>query len=100
MKAYKLVKLRKDGSIGPLFMNARLRIPFDEWLEAGDHHKKGFAHRPGWHCCFKMEAPHLSEKGRVWCEVEVDDYSILERPESQGGKWILANKIKFKEICA
>jgi hypothetical protein len=99
MIAYKLVKIRKDGSIGPLFINVKQRIPFGEWLEAEDHLNPKFAHRPGWHCCFKMVAPHLKMMdNRVWVKCEVEDYTTYPRPESQGGSWILANKIKFLEI--
>ncbi len=42
----------------------------------------------------KKIAPHLSERGRVWVEVEVDDYELYDRPESQGGTWVLAQKMK------
>jgi hypothetical protein len=94
---YKLVKKRKDGSIGPLFINARQRIPIGEWLPAEAHERKGFAFRPGWHCTFTPEAPHLSEKGRVWMKCEVKDYVTYPRPESQGGSWVLANQIRFIE---
>lgn len=94
MKAYKLFRVRKDGSIGPLFINARLRIPMGEWLQAEEHPTKGFAYRPGWHCTFKPVAPHLSEKGRKWFEIEVEDYTTYARPESQGGSWVLAERMK------
>ena len=30
----------------------------------------------------------------MWCEVEVEDYETYERPESQGGTWILAQQMK------
>lgn len=44
-------------------------------------------------------APHLSIKlangeQRVWVECEVEDYATYNRPESQGGTWILAQKMK------
>ena len=92
------MRLRKNGTLGSLFINRRNVIPIEVWLEAEDHPTKGYAHRPGWHCTFKPEVPHLSTKGRVWVEVEVEDYSIFERPISQGGKWILANKMKVVSI--
>lgn len=97
MIAYKLFNVRKDGSIGPLFINRRQRIPMDEWLEAEDHPTKGYARRPGWHCCRTPEAPHLSEKGRQWYKVEIQDYQELVRPDSQGGKWYLAGRMKIIE---
>lgn len=98
MKCYKLLKLRKDGSLGPLFINAKQRIPLNKWLKAENHPTKGFAVRPGWHCCKEMKAPHLSKKGRVWCKVQIQDYKENKRPESQGGIWYTANKMKIKKI--
>ena len=95
IKAYKLFRLMKDGTIAPLFINKRQRIPQGEWLDAENHPTKGFAVRPGWHCCLTQEAPHLSKKGRIWCEVEIKDYKFFGRPESQGGAWALANKMKL-----
>ena len=94
----------KDGSYSPLFINKRSRIPVGVWLEAESHPTKGFAHRQGWHCTLKPVAPHLSEKPknqtpRVWVEVEVDDIELYNRPESQGGTWVLAQIMKIiKEI--
>ncbi len=58
------------------------------------HPTKGFAERKGWHCTLEKNAPHLSERGRVWVEVEVDDCELYDRPESQGGTWVLAQKMK------
>lgn len=103
MIAYKLFKQRKDGSLGPLFINAKQRIPVGEWMEAEDHPTKGFAHRPGWHCTLKPEAPHLSLQPkhgprRVWCKVEVELVHTYGRPESQGGTWCLAEMMKVIEI--
>jgi len=47
----------------------------------------------------KPIAPHLSEKDRVWVEVEVEDVEYYNRPESQGGTWVLAQKMKvIKEL--
>lgn len=94
MKAYKLVRKMKDGSLAPLFINKKFRLKFGEWMQSENHPTKGFAVRQGWHCCFKPVAPHLSEKDRVWIEVEVEDYESYSRPESQGGSWILADKMK------
>lgn len=98
-KAYKLFKKRRDGSLGPLFINAKLRVPLGEWMEAEDHPTKGFAHRPGWHATLAPVAPHLKEnpKGgpqRVWVECEVIDYKKFNRPQSQGGTWVLAQYLR------
>lgn len=94
MIAYKLVRKMKDGTLAPLFINKRLRFDFNKWLKAESHPTKGFAFRKGFHCTLKPLAPHLSPKGRVWVEVEVDDYEKYNRPESQGGTWVLAQKMK------
>lgn len=94
MKAYKLLRRRPNGTIGPLFINRKQIIPIGEWLEAEDHLTKGYAHRPGWHACKDVVAPHLKMGGRVWCEVEIEDYVELKRPESQGTKWYLAKRMK------
>ena len=94
IKGFKLFRVRKDGSLGPLFINARLRVPEGKWLGAESHPTKGFAYRPGWHACTKPVAPHLSKKGRVWCEVELVGVQKYDRPESQGGAWLLARGLK------
>lgn len=104
MKAYKLVRKKKDGKLYPLFINKTVPTPIGEWLDAECHPTNGFAVRTGWHCCFKPFAPHLKEKlsngeQRVWVEVEVDDWTSYERPQKQGGAWILAQRIKIiKEL--
>ena len=99
MKAFKLLSVKKDGTIGPLFINRKQRIPIGVWLDAEDHPTKGYAHRPGWHVTLKPEAPHLKEEGRAWYEVEVEDYVEFKRPENQGGIWLLAQKMKLiKEV--
>lgn len=95
MIAYKLFRKRKDGSYGPLFINRTLKITADEWLPAEAHRTKGYAFRPGWHCCSTPNAPHLSMTGRVWCEVEIKFVEKLNRPASQGGTWYLAKHLKL-----
>jgi len=92
--AYKLLRKRKDGTLGPLFINAKQRIPVDEWLEAESHPTKGYAYRPFWHVTFEPVAPHLSTEGRVWCEVEIEDFTQFDRPQSQGGTWGLSSRMK------
>ena len=94
MIAYKLLKVRKDGTIGPLFINRRQRIPLGVWLKAEDHPTKGYAHRPGWHATSDPIAPHLSKKGRAWFKVELRHAESLKRPASQGSLWWLAEEMK------
>ena len=99
MLAYKLVRLRKDGSLAPLFINRTDTFPIGVWMQAENHPTKGFASRTGFHCTFTKHAPHLGTVGRVWVRVEVLDWRTYDRPESQGGKWILANWMKILEVC-
>lgn len=98
VSGYKLVRQRKDGSLGPLFINARLRIPLGVWLRAEAHPTKGFAYRPGWHATLKKCAPHLSTKGRVWAKVSMRGIRKFKRPQSQGGTWVLAEFIRFDAV--
>jgi hypothetical protein len=97
-KTYKLLKLRDDGTIGPLFINKAQVIPVGEWIEAEDHPTKGYAHRPGWHTCDDTVAPHLKMNGRIWCEVVIDSFIELKRPESQGAKWYLSKYMKIVKL--
>jgi hypothetical protein len=95
MICYKLVRKMKDGSLSSLFINKKNRLSKHVWMEAQNHPTKGYAQRMGWHCTLTPRAPHLSEKGRVWVQVVVDDYELFNRPESQGGTWVLAQKMKI-----
>lgn len=61
--AYKLIRMRKDGTLGPLFINKKQIIPIGIWLDAESHKTKGYAFRPGWHVTLEMNAPHLSTRG-------------------------------------
>lgn len=103
MKAYKLLRVKKDGNLYPLFINKTVSTPIGEWLEAECIPTNGFAVRCGFHCTFTPWAPHLktelaSGEKRVWVECEVEDYTTYDRPESQGGAWILAQKMKLNRI--
>lgn len=104
MIAYKLFKLRRNGTLGPLFINARQTVPVGEWLPAEDHPTAGFAHRPGWHCTHSPSAPHLAKEPkhgpkRVWCKVEIaGDVTEFNRPLLQGGTWFLATQMRVLEV--
>ena len=100
MKAYKLLRKKKDGLLYPLFIDKKNSTPLDVWMQAECFPTKGFAVRQGWHCCFKPLAPHLKMKlktgeERVWVECEVEDWASYDRPESQGGSWILTQRMKL-----
>ena len=102
MIAYKLFKIRKDGSIGSLFINASEKYKTNVWIGAEFTPTKGFAERKGWHCLLTPVAPHLKMRlktGEIrgFYKVEIDDYDYFTRPESQGGKWVLAQRMKILE---
>jgi hypothetical protein len=92
--AYKLFRIRADGSLGPLFIHRRQRIPLNEWLPAENHPTPGYTIRPWWHCTGEPAAPHLGMTGRAWYEVEMRGAREFPRPASQGGMWYLAEWIK------
>jgi hypothetical protein len=98
MIAYKLVRKLKSGKLTPLFINKAQGIELNTWYESECHPTKGFKVRQGWHCTSTPNAPHLSERDRVWVKVEIEGVEEFKRPESQGGLWYLADNIKFLEI--
>lgn len=95
---FKLLRVRKDGTLGPLFINARQRIPVQTWVKAEAHRTPGFAFRPGWHACSRPYAPHLSKRGRVWCRVALRGVKEHQRPASQGGLWYTAKWMVIEEV--
>jgi len=90
LDAFKLLRLRADGSLGPLFINRRQVIKPGVWLKAEDHPTKGYARRPGWHAAPAPNAPHLTNRGRRWMRVQLRNFRSLVRPKSQGGAWWIA----------
>lgn len=95
MIAYKLFRKLKNGSITSLFINKRERLEFNRWYKAQCYPTKGFSIRPYFHCTKEPIAPHLSNKNRIWLMVEIEDYTEIVRPNTQGGIWYLANKMKI-----
>lgn len=99
MYGFKLMRKRKNGTIGPLFINTKKVVPIDEWIAAEDVPTKGYKHRPGWHILLEPNAPHLSMKGRVWVLVEFKEFVEEFRPKSQGGSWFVAQQMRvIKEL--
>jgi len=103
--AYKIVRIRKDGTLGPLFCHMKLRIPLNKWLKAECHPKsKNDKIRVGWHTIHKPYAPHiymyLPKKNikRVWVKVKIKDFKQHHRPKSQGGLWYVAQQMKVLKI--
>lgn len=91
MKAYKLLRVKKDGKLYPLFVDTNTPTPIGEWLEAkcGERKYNGkvkstlgdLCFRPGFHLSDLSYAPHIGRKGdsgeiefmnenHVWCECE------------------------------
>lgn len=103
MRAYKLLRIKKDGKLYPLFIHKTYETPIGEWLQAECYPTPGFSVRCGYHCTIVPNAPHLSmqlasgEK-RVWCEVEIEDYEFYKRPLAQGGTWALAQRMKIVRV--
>ena len=95
MRAFKLLRKRKDGSLGSLFLGRAVRLPIGAWLEAEDRTARGYASRPGWHCTEAPSAPHLSMEGREWYEVEIKNFQGVKRPAHQGGYWFVAQRMKI-----
>jgi hypothetical protein len=100
MIAYKLLRIRRNGTLGSLFIARKDILPTGVWLDAEEIPTKGFAPRFGWHCLKHPNAPHLhtilaSGEVREWFEVQIDRYSKITRPASQGGVWYLADRMKI-----
>jgi hypothetical protein len=99
MIGYKLFRRRKNGTLGPLFINRAQVIPVGTWLPAENKPTKGYAVRPGWHACLRPIAPHLKQGNyRVWARVELEGTTLHERPAAQGGTWVLAQRLRVLEI--
>ena len=93
--AYKLMRIRKNGTLGSLFIKRKAIIPVGIWMESEDIKTPGYAHRPGWHVTRSPNAPHLKMNGRIWVKMMVKDFVELIRPEAQGGVWWLAKWLKI-----
>ena len=94
MIGYKLLRELKNGEISSLFINKKQRIKMGEWMMSMCYPTKGFAVRPGFHVLQRPLAPHLGMEGRAWYKVEIDDVTLMERPEAQGGIWMLCGRMK------
>ena len=95
---WKLLRVRQDKTLGSLFINKSQVLVRGVWLESAPHKTPGYAFRPGRHAMVKREAPHLSTVGRVWCRVELLGVEEYERPEAQGGMWLLAKQMRIIRV--
>ena len=117
MIVYKKVRILKDGKAYPLFIDKKKPFEFGSWMRAEYHPTKGFAPRSlgkdedgneigGWHCCFRPDAPHIADQLksgeiRVWMVCEAKGKSQkYDRPESQGGAWLLVEYLKPLRILS
>lgn len=99
VSGYKLMRMRKDGTLGPLFINRSQRIRPGKWLWYQDYYTRGYAHRPGWHALLEPHAPHLKLRSdRVWCRVDLQYVSEWETPGAYGHVWLLAKRMRVVEI--
>ena len=103
MIGYKLFTIRKDGTLGSLFINRKQRLELNKIYTSKSHPTKGFFVRPGWHICQKPNAPHLSMKNRQWYVVKFyGNIKKYQKPESQGGLWFTSKYMKILhplDIC-
>lgn len=109
MKAYKLFKIRKDGTLGSLFIGASKVLPIGIEMQAekdllvSENLKRKFTYRPFWHATSLPKADHLKIDAivkRVWAEVDIKEFTELKRPDYQGGKWFLAERLTIKKILS
>ena len=100
MICYKLMNLRRNGTLGPLFINRRQVLRIGETHTAELHPTSGYKERKGWHCMAKKSAPHLlTGSPRVWVQVLITDYTVLDRHKGLGGKWYIANKMTLLKFA-
>jgi hypothetical protein len=91
---YKLFRVRRDGTLGSLFINRKQILQPGVLYRSKTYPTKGFAVRPGWHVCKEPYAPHLSMEGRRWYRVRFGgDVQWHLRPLSQGGLWYTVSNI-------
>lgn len=96
MYAFKLLRVRADGTLGSLFINRKAVLRRDTWMTARPQRApKGFAKRFGWHACIQPHAPHLSKRGRAWYLVELRGVTRQKRPAAQGDVWLTAKRMRI-----
>ena len=100
VSAFKLLRVRNDGSLGSLFINRKAKLPLGKWMRAEAHPMKGYKLRPGWHALALPKAPHLSTRGRRWFLVELRGATSHVRPICQGGIWYTAMAMRIVSPAA
>lgn len=108
MQAYKLFRVRTNGTLGPVIINRGQVIPVGKWLKAEDHSAKalsyGVAVRPGFHATKEPHAPHLTKPSkkaladnRTWYLVELKKVRAEHRGVDGGSDWYVADHMKVLE---
>lgn len=96
MTGWKLFRVRKDGTLGSLFIDRQRPLAVGQWMRAKRVRTNGYAYRPGWHVLLKRSAPHLSTRGRVWRRVTARHIlGVHERPRAQGGTWVTCRDLRI-----
>lgn len=95
MIVYKMFRVMKDGTLSSLFINKKARYKLNEKYTAGFYPTKGYTSRMGFHSVGSPNAPHLTLKGRAWFECEIEDFTKIQKPLSQGGQWYISKTIKI-----
>ena len=70
MIAYKVLRRRKSGTLGSLYINKGAVLPVGEWLDAELHVTKGYQPQIGW-TAYCNAVPPISMKGRELWEVDL-----------------------------
>jgi hypothetical protein len=94
--------VRRDGTLGSLFVDRKSTIPVGRWLYAKLKPTPGLKPRKGFHSLLKPVEPHLktdlkSGERRRWFVCQALDYETIVRPEAQGGTWVVSERLKILE---
>lgn len=99
MVAFKLVRVREDGSLGSLFVRRSRRLPVGKWIKADlkvrprDRVAGGgvLKLRPGWHAAEKPALAHLTRTGRAVFKVRLR--KNVKRHIGPQGVWYTADEM-------
>jgi len=100
--AYKLVRVRVDGSFGSLFVDKSRVLPAGKWIKADLRIPprrriaggRVLVYRPGWHAVNSPRIPHLTGRGRAVVMVFLrGGVREWKRPGAQGGTWFTARQM-------
>lgn len=97
LHAYKLFRVRADGSIGSLLIDTGKRLETGVWYRAEDHRPRwGKTSNPGWHAVMEPNAPHLARKdGRAWYRVDLRGVHPVRKRD--GSIWLRSAEMRIVE---